>query len=99
MREARFIDLRFIQQIGEGGFGKVRGERSQLPQVLKGDSRPSTVSDTQTSMDWQVYYGHWCGNPVAIKVATMKAAESSDHQARLQEFQREVARSFALLQG
>lgn len=56
MREARPEDLRLIQQIGEGGFGKV-------------------------------YYGHWCGSPVAIKVATPHA-EEADRQ--LQEFQREV---------
>mmetsp|Transcript_18618 Transcript_18618/g.39994 ORF Transcript_18618/g.39994 Transcript_18618/m.39994 type:complete len:707 (-) Transcript_18618:573-2693(-) len=57
MREARYEDLVFVMQIGEGGFGKV-------------------------------YYGHWQGEPVAIKVAT--PASPDKMQQQVLEFQREV---------
>jgi hypothetical protein len=35
-----------------------------------------------------VWYGHWCGAPVAIKMASNAAG--SDPQRALREFQREV---------
>ncbi|GAX80882.1 hypothetical protein CEUSTIGMA_g8317.t1 [Chlamydomonas eustigma] len=44
----------------------------------------------------KVYYGHWCGSPVAIKVATLRSSQGGGgvdlqlKELRLQEFQREV---------
>lgn len=101
MRETRFEDLRLIQQIGEGGCGKVRTPRRPGRTNASGTQPKAPSPAACGPFNWllcihpppcttalQVYYGHWNGSPVAIKVVTPHP-EHPDKQ--MQEFQREVS--------
>jgi hypothetical protein len=137
----KYEDLKFIQQIGSGGFGNVSGTLWQgvlssapprvLPAhfngILKDFSQmapahfhsirfphacvlPFTIhcfvalTPAASSPLVQVYYGHWRGSPVAIKVAVLRggggehdaAGGGREGNATVAEFTREVTTMSAI---